>query len=285
MTILITGGTGKSGLKLAKLLQDANYPFLIASRAGAAPAPFKAVRFDWLDATTFENPFTADPSIDRIYLIGPTVDDMFDRVKPFIDLAFSKGVRRFVLLSGALALTLAGGNHPHKLIYQHLLSIGAEYSILRPTWFMDNFSTVFSHSIKNEDHVFSLAEDGRIPFVATQDIAQAAFDVLVAENAPNNMPYLVGPELLSYDEAAEVFTEVLGRKIIHKRNTREEQIQFYQQRLGGTKAYAEMLSDLEDKLVAQGSEVVVFNTDPSEKVVGQVKLRDYIIANKETFNH
>ncbi|TFK30984.1 hypothetical protein BDQ12DRAFT_619789, partial [Crucibulum laeve] len=229
--------------------------------------------------TTFENPFIADPSINRIYLIVPIIDDMFDRVKVFIDLAFSKGVRRFVLLSGSLA----SGNHPHQLIYQYLLSIGAEYSILRPTLFMDNFSMICGNTIKNEDHIFSIAKDGRIPFVATQDIAQAAFDVLVAENAPNNMPYLVGPELLSYDEAAEIFTEVLGRKIIHKRNTREEHIQSYHRHWAEMKAYAEMFVELEDKLIAQGSEEAVFNADPSEKVVGQVKLRDYVLANKEAF--
>lgn len=49
MAILITGGTGKTGLKLAHLLNKANHPTLLTSRKGQVPHPFNGVKFDWLD--------------------------------------------------------------------------------------------------------------------------------------------------------------------------------------------------------------------------------------------
>lgn len=47
MAILLTGGTGKTSTRLAKLLQDAKIPFLLTSRKGQAGAPsgMEAVKF------------------------------------------------------------------------------------------------------------------------------------------------------------------------------------------------------------------------------------------------
>src|SRR4051812_4832949 len=101
-TILVIGGTGKTGLPLAKLLQASNHSFLLTSRSGNAPEPFtgKGVKFDWHDESTYENPFKADSKIDRVYIILPFIDDPYALAKTFIDLSISKGVKRFVLLSG-----------------------------------------------------------------------------------------------------------------------------------------------------------------------------------------
>ena len=48
--------------------------------------------------------------------------------------------------------------------------------------------------------MFSAAEDGRIPFVGSGDIAKAAYDVLVDEKSRNTDYFVVGPTLYTYDE-------------------------------------------------------------------------------------
>ena len=133
MTILVTGGTGKTGLVLSRLLEEANQSFLIASRSGTAPSPYKAVKFDWFDNETFENPFKADSNIDRIYLVVPYVFDQLTVVKPFIDLAISKGVKRFVLLSASQSEI---GSPTMGKVHEYLLDTKVDYAVLRPTWFM-----------------------------------------------------------------------------------------------------------------------------------------------------
>ncbi|KAF8646737.1 hypothetical protein AX16_007078, partial [Volvariella volvacea WC 439] len=93
-TILVTGGTGKTGSVLAQKLQAAGYSTLVTTRNPSKVAPpLKGVKFDWLDKSTYDNPWNVDPNIDRVYLVLPEIPNDFDYVKPFIDLAVAKGVK------------------------------------------------------------------------------------------------------------------------------------------------------------------------------------------------
>lgn len=143
MTILLTGGTGKTGIRVARLLQKADQPVLITSRSGTAPAPFKGVHFDWFDPATHENPFNVASDIDRIYLIGPSVLDMLTLMKPFIDLAVSKGVKRFVLLGASI---LEQGGPSMGEVHAYLVKLGVDYCVVRPSWFMGAFLALFDRT-------------------------------------------------------------------------------------------------------------------------------------------
>lgn len=156
MAILLTGGTGKTSTRLARLLQDAKIPFLLASRKSEAEAPsgMPATRFDWLDSSTFENPFQHKfpngESISAIYLISPEVPDPAPSMTAFIDLAVKKhGVKRFVLLTGSSAEK--GGHHVGK-VWQYLVDIGVEYCVFRATWFMG----AFYHTLQISSNIFPL---------------------------------------------------------------------------------------------------------------------------------
>ena len=134
MTILLTGGTGKTSIQIARLLKDVNITVLLASRSNLAPPPYKGCRFDWLDSTTYLNPFLEAADITAVYLIAPPgILDILPVMKPFIDLAKSKGVQRFVFL-GASGFE-AGGPFLGK-VHEYLISLEVEYAVLRPTWFM-----------------------------------------------------------------------------------------------------------------------------------------------------
>ncbi len=144
MAVLLTGGTGKTSVRLARFLQDAKIPFLLASRKVEAEAPsgMSATKFDWLDSSTFENPFQykfpSGQSISAVYLVAPEISDPSPSITAFVDLAIEKhGVRRFVLLTGST--TEVGGVYVGKL-WQHLVDLGVEYCVLRATWFMGTFS-------------------------------------------------------------------------------------------------------------------------------------------------
>lgn len=144
MAVLLTGGTGKTSLRLARFLQDAKVPFLLASRKveTEAPSGMPATKFDWVDSSTFENPFKykspSGQSISAVYLVAPEIAEPSPPMIAFVDHAVEKhGVKRFVLLTGSS--TEVGGVYVGKL-WQHLVDLGVEYCVLRATWFMGTSS-------------------------------------------------------------------------------------------------------------------------------------------------
>lgn len=139
MTVLLTGGTGKTGLALAELLHKSGYSVLITSRTGKAPDPYKAVKFDWFNQETFEAPFQLDPSIDKVFLIDPPAFDILPHVKPFIDIALSRGVNRFVALT---TTQTKPEDVPLGRVHRYLLDLGVDYAVLRPTWFIGKCSLI-----------------------------------------------------------------------------------------------------------------------------------------------
>lgn len=143
MAILLTGGTGKTSIRIARMLQGNQIPFVLASRRGPSTAPqgMPATTFNYLDPSTFANPFSQKhdelpdgAKISAIYLVSPEIQEPSPPMIDFVDFAFNQhGVRRFVLLTGSSAEK--GGCHVGKL-WQHLEDLGAEYTVLRATWFM-----------------------------------------------------------------------------------------------------------------------------------------------------
>jgi uncharacterized protein YbjT (DUF2867 family) len=134
-TILVLGGTGKTGSRVAAKLTKLGLSVRTAARNGAD------VRFDWDDPIT-HSPALAD--VDRIYLVAPVMrTDFADQVSSFLDLAETAGVRHVTYLS-AFGIDHAPPQVAHRAIELDLIGRGAiTYSILRPAWFMQNFSETF----------------------------------------------------------------------------------------------------------------------------------------------
>ncbi|KAF9041403.1 hypothetical protein BJ165DRAFT_1530132 [Panaeolus papilionaceus] len=274
MTTLIIGGSGLTGQALAQLLDTAGYPVLLTSRSGKVPGTFTGIPFDWYDNTTFENPFKARTSITSVFIKGPLVEESLAVAQPFIDLAISKGVKKFVLLSG---VSFDPGMPFHGQLHQYLIDSGVNYTVLRASFFMENFDRFTGKFIKDDNAIFSVAEDGKIPFVHTSDIARAAFEALTTDKYAHQDPYLIGPELLTQDEVAEIFTNALGRRIEHKRVTIEEHARIFTS-LGWPPAHVARRGAIE-MTVASGEVEKVFHVASEKKFVGRVTLKCYIREN------
>ncbi|KAK0230275.1 hypothetical protein IW262DRAFT_388800 [Armillaria fumosa] len=275
MTVLITGGKGKTTSRLARLLKDGNKPFLVASRSGGDHTDeFPSCRFDWLDATTYAIPWSKVEEITSVYLVPPPVLEMLPPMKAFIDYCREKRVKRFVLLSASV---VEPGGFAAGKVHEYLTRIGVEYCVLRPTWFMgeseilsrgpgelmtlsENFSKQpHRKPIKPEDKIYSATGEGKVPFVSAEDIAAVAFRALVDPQSHNTDHFIRGPELLSYDEVAEILTRTLGRKITHVKLTQLELANLFTEVTGMPKEYADMLA-LMDVQIAKGVEETLDDT-------------------------
>ncbi|KAL0958362.1 hypothetical protein HGRIS_000504 [Hohenbuehelia grisea] len=231
MAILVTGGTGKTGRPIVQLLHKGGHSVYVASRSGKAPQPHTGVQFDWADSATFEAPFAAasaaNETITAVYLVCPNLPDhsaIAKIVNSFIDLAITKGVKRFVLMSASAIVKGGPGTAGQGFVHEHLDKIGADYVSLRPTYFMDNFVESFPNvTVKTQNVVLSAAQDARIPFVSAEDISKAAVEALTAEKIAHKDLLIGGPDFLTFDDIAATLSEVLGRSIVHKKNTQQQQ--------------------------------------------------------------
>lgn len=207
--ILLTGGTGKNGRRITEKLREQNIEPRITSRS---PAGAEFVHFDWMDAGTYEEA-TAD--VRAIFLVAPSgVHELLDAMQPFLEYAIHRGVDRFVLLS---ASSLEEGGPMMGSVHAFLKHHAPHWTVLRPTWFMQNFSEM--HHLKTiceEGAIYSATGDGRVPFIDVNDIAAVAVEALVQPNFPDRDLVLTGPEALSYDTVAQLISEASGIKVEHR---------------------------------------------------------------------
>ncbi|KAG4428982.1 hypothetical protein IFR05_015535 [Cadophora sp. M221] len=286
MAILLTGGKGKTSIRLARILKDANIPFIMTSRKGGSESSddLSVAKFDWLDESTFGSPFQhrsiKGERVSAVYIVMPENDDPVTPTNAFIDYAVHKhGVKRFVLFSGT---TAKKGAPDVGKIWEHLDQIGVEYCVLRASWLMENFAEwQYPATIKDEGKIYTACGDGKIPFISADDIAAVAFHALTDAEVPGETVRVLGPELLTYDEAAAKLSKALGRDIVHVRLNQEQTVQQYM-KIGLPQAAAGFMTWLEFN-TSNGSEEMA--NDVVEQLTGRPPktLDAYIQENKATW--
>ncbi|WP_063673499.1 ergot alkaloid biosynthesis protein [Dyella thiooxydans] len=242
--ILVTGGTGKTGARVAAALARTGRDVCIGTRH---PVGKNDRRLDWSDAETA----AAFEGCTAAYLVAPTDSvDHLAHMRPHLERAIDRGTRRFVLLS---ASSLERGGPMMGAVHDWLAQNAPEWVVLRPSWFMQNFSDgPHAVTIREEGAIYSATGTGRVGFIDAGDIAAAAVAALVAPAALNRDVVLTGPEALSYDNVAEILSRVLRRPVRHVALDSDSQAQRFEAQ-GLPPEYARMLSAL-DQGIAGGAE-------------------------------
>ncbi len=197
--ILILGGTGKTGRRLADRLTARDLPVRIGSRS-AIPA------FDWENTATWGAALDGAGTVYISYYPDLAVPGAAETVGEFARLAMVSGVRRLVLLSGR-------GEPEAQRAEEMLKASGADWTILRCAWFAQNFSESFLlDPVLAGDVVLPVGNVGE-PFVDADDIADAAMAALTQPGHEHQLYELTGPRLLTFAEASAEIGRAAGRKI------------------------------------------------------------------------
>ncbi|MFE2279985.1 NAD(P)H-binding protein [Streptomyces sp. NPDC059454] len=255
-TVLVVGATGTTGSRTAARLLTAGHRVRAASRRGTPLPGAEPVRFDWYDPATHDAALTGT---DRVYLVPPVGDpDPAAVMLPFLERARTLGVRRAVLLSSS---AVPEGGPAVGRVHQALPSLFDEWAVLRPSWFMQNFTGAHLHATTiRETGAFATATgDGRVAYVDADDIAAVAVRALTDDDAPNRDLVLTGPEALTHDDIATLLTEVTGRPVTHHRLTVTEVRHRLTERAGVPPEFAALLADM-DHAIATGTESRTTNT-------------------------
>ncbi len=198
-TILVMGGTGKTGRRVVERLTACGLPVRVGSRAGNPP-------FDWENRATWEPALDGVKAVYIAYYPDLAVPGAVEVVGSFAELAVTKGARRLVLLAGR-------GEPEAELAEQAVRNSGAELTVLRSTWFNQNFS---------EDYMLEHVLNGEValpaghtpePFVDAEDIAAVAVAALTEAGHAGQTYELTGSRLLTFAQAVEEIAQATGRDI------------------------------------------------------------------------
>jgi uncharacterized protein YbjT (DUF2867 family) len=196
--ILVLGGTGKTGRRVAERLTARGLPVRIGARS-AEP------QFDWEDRSTWA---PALEGVESAYVSHylDAVPGAAETVGSFAELAVKSGVPRLVLLSGR-------GEEEAERVEQAARETGAELTILRSTWFSQNFSESYFLDDVLSGEVALPAGDTPEPFVDAGDIADVAVTALTDDRHVGEVYELTGPRLLTFAGAVDEIAKASGREI------------------------------------------------------------------------
>lgn len=221
MTILVTGATGRVGRYLVPQLVERGAGVRVLTRDPAKadfPGGVEVVKGDLLNIDSLRGAFSG---ISTLFLLNAVTGDEFTQAIITLNIAREAGVDRIVYLSVFQADQAV--NVPHFAVKygaeRMLEAMGFSATILRPTYFIDN--EVMVKDVITEHGVYPIPIGSKgVAMVDARDIAEvAAIELIRREDAPGRLPVetinLVGPDTLTGEQVAEIWTEVLGRPIAY----------------------------------------------------------------------
>jgi uncharacterized protein YbjT (DUF2867 family) len=197
--ILVIGGTGKTGRKVVNRLSAAGHKVKVGSRS-ASPA------FDWEQPETWSQSLKG---MDKVYITFQpdlAVPGALEAIEELIRRAKQSEVKKVVLLSGK-------GEREAELCEQVVIHSGLDYTIVRASWFNQNFSESFFLEPILEGFVALPQAEVKVPYVDTDDIADVAVAALLNEEHNGQIYQLTGPRQLTFREVIREISDATGRDI------------------------------------------------------------------------
>jgi len=197
--ILVIGGTGKTGRRIAHILQNQEQNVFIGSR-NSTPA------FNWDDPTSYANALKGMDAAYISYHPDLAVPGAKEAIKTLTETALQQGLEKVVLLSGK-------GEKEAEACEEIVANSGLNYTIVRASWFNQNFSeSVFLDPIL-AGHVALPMAEAKIPFVDADDIAEIAAKALLDDSLNGQIITVTGPRKITFKEAIQTIAESTDRTI------------------------------------------------------------------------
>ena len=207
--VLVTGGTGRTGARIASLLTDRQTPVRIGTRNSVPP-------LDWHNPTTWAPALHGVRAAYLCYSPDLAFPGVPQLMSDFAGAAAAAGVQRLVLLSGR-------GEEGARAAENAVRTSGLEWTVLRCSWFAQNFSENFLLGPVRRGRLLLPADGGMAePFLDMDDVAEVAADSLTGDRHVGKVLELTGPRLLSLRETADELSAAMGRPIEFVPCTAEE---------------------------------------------------------------
>lgn len=208
-SILVIGGNGKTGRRVAERLQKE--PGITVRSASRSSNP----SFDWENRDTWEAAIGDATVVYITFQPDLAVPSAPETIQQFTALATGLGVQKMVLLSGR-------GEKEAQVCEEIVMKNANTWTIIQASWFNQNFSEGFFLEPILAGHVALPRAETLEPFVDADDIADVAVATLLNDEHNGKVYELTGPELLTFEQATAIIAKATGRTIQFTPLTLEE---------------------------------------------------------------
>lgn len=221
--ILVTGARGNVGGAVIRALADSGAPAVAGSTTPENMPMPEGIEKVTMDYTRPDTVKAALQGVDGLFLVAPPLDwEAPAKINPVIDQAKAAGVRH-IILNSALGVD-QNEAAPLRVVEKSIISSGIDYTILRPNFFMENFTSGFLAPMIAQGGIFLAAEEAGTSFISTEDIGAVAAVAFQKQHfgAEYN---LTGPAALNHTQVAGIISEVSGRPIKYQPLPEEAMLQ------------------------------------------------------------
>jgi uncharacterized protein YbjT (DUF2867 family) len=197
--VLVLGGTGKTGRRVATGLEALGVPVRVGSRGATPP-------FDWNDEAGWDACLQGVEAAYITYAPDLAMPGATDAIRAFVERARRHDVRRLVLLSGR-------GEPEAQACERIVQESGLDWTVIRASWFFQNFSEGAFTEMVLAGRITLPAGDTPEPFVDVDDIADIAIAALSEPGHAGEVYEVTGPRLMTFADVAADLSEATGRTI------------------------------------------------------------------------
>lgn len=197
--ILVIGSTGKTGSRVASLLKDMGHQVRNGGRYEETP-------FDWQNPETFAPALEGMDAAYITYYPDLAVPGAKEAIAQLTEAAKEMDVKKLVLLSGK-------GEKEAEACEQIVANSGCDYTLVRASWFNQNFSESFLLDPILAGHVALPMPQAEVPFVDVNDIAEVAVNALLDDKWNGRTLTVTGPEKLTFRQVIDEIASATGRTI------------------------------------------------------------------------
>lgn len=262
--VLVLGGTGKTGRKVASKLKGAGHEVRIGSRS-ATP------EFSWENPSGWDKVLQGMDMMYVTYQPDLAVPGAFEAIVKLTEKAKEAGIRKIVILSGK-------GEKEAERCEQVIASSGIDFTIVRASWFNQNFSeSFFLHPILTGELAMPKPH-AQVPYVDTEDIADVVVEALTEKGHNGKIYEVTGPRLLTFSDITAEISRATGRDIRYLPISME-QYKDMLQNAGLPDDHIWLINYLFEEVLDNKSNAVI--SQDIEAVLGR-KARDFSEFAKET---
>jgi len=197
--ILVIGGTGKTGRRVVERLENLGHNVRIGGR-NSQPV------FNWDDVSTYAPALKGMDMAYIVYYPDLAVPGAKKAIAALTEAALKEGVDKVVLLSGK-------GETEAEACEQIVANSGLNYTLVRASWFNQNFSEGAFLDFILAGQVALPMPDAEIPFVDADDLADMATKALLDSSLNGQTLTVTGPRKMTFREVVAAMAEGIGKEI------------------------------------------------------------------------